>query len=305
MSLTSDGGDVNISGRHSNHAYGTLTNAGGGIVVVGTGTVEADATGSTTVSFKGDVDRGVYNSANNLNVRAETESIATTNMSANSGGVVNVQADSGSITATTSTTLTLNFADTGSVMRLGGNINVTANLTTEADSATQAAGGGVVAVATLDPTANSTGAVVLNVGASDNVTAGNELNITASHGGDAPAISDGTIISVNGATETIDFSLPHLLSTGASITFNGANGHGLVNGREYTAIVRDPTMISIGEIFGAGAVNLEFDTITIPDHGFNFDEDNPTAKRPSTPSSIGPMVARSWVLRTAWPTRSG
>ena len=41
LSLTSDGGDINISGKHSNQAYGTLQNAGGGLVAVSTGTVTA------------------------------------------------------------------------------------------------------------------------------------------------------------------------------------------------------------------------------------------------------------------------
>ncbi|MDO9173246.1 MAG: hypothetical protein Q7V62_00490, partial [Actinomycetota bacterium] len=66
LSLTSDGGDINISGKHSNQAFGALQNAGGGLVAVSTGTVTADATGSTTVGFTGNVDRGVANSANNL-----------------------------------------------------------------------------------------------------------------------------------------------------------------------------------------------------------------------------------------------
>jgi hypothetical protein len=271
LSLTSNGGDINISGKHSNQAYGTLQNAGGGLVAVSTGTVTADATGSTTVGFQGHVDRGVANSANNLNVLANTESIATTNMSASSGGAVNVQAGSGSITATTNTTQTVNFAGTGSVMRLGGNINVSANLNTDADSATQAAGGGVVAVATLNPTANATGTVTFNVGNSDNVTAGGLLKLSANHGGAASPVSNGTIQSANGTTERIDFGLPHLLSTGAQVTFNGANGQGLVNGREYRVIVRSPNVISLGEVFGAAAVNTILDTITIQGHNFAAD----------------------------------
>ena len=229
----------------------------------------ADATGSTTVGFTGHVDRGVANSANNLNVLADTISISNTNMNASSGGAVNVQAG-GSITATTNTTQTVNFAGLGSVMRLGGNIHVTANLTTDADSSTQAAGGGIVAVATLNPTATSTGTVTFNVGNSENVTAGNELKFSANHGGSASPVSDGTIQSANGSTEAITFSLPHLLSTGATVTFNGANGNGLTSGREYHVIVNGPNAIALGELFGSGAVNTVNDTITVPGHKFNL-----------------------------------
>ncbi|MBL8484455.1 MAG: hypothetical protein JNJ60_19830, partial [Rhodocyclaceae bacterium] len=275
ISLTSDGGDINISGKHSNQAYGTLQNAGGGLVAVSTGTVNAHATGATTVGFTGHVDRGVAASANNLNVLADTASIANTNMSASSGGVVNVQADSGAITATTNTTQTVNFAGDGSVMKLGGHIHVTANLNTDADSSTQSAGGGVVAVATLNPTANATGTVTFNVGSSANVTAGGELKLSANHGGTASQVSDGTILSANGSTDAINFSLPHLLSSGATVTFNGANGNGLTNGREYHVIVNSPTAISLGEIFGALDVDTTKDTIRVPGHKFNVGWDEP------------------------------
>jgi hypothetical protein len=78
-------------------------------------------------------------------VLADTASIANTNMKAASGVALMRRR---LITATTNTTQTVNFAGTGSVMRLGGNINVKANLTTDADSSTQSAGGGIVAVAT-------------------------------------------------------------------------------------------------------------------------------------------------------------
>ncbi|MBL8481689.1 MAG: hypothetical protein JNJ60_05800, partial [Rhodocyclaceae bacterium] len=58
-------------------------------------------------------------------------------------------------------------------------------------------------------------------------------------------------------------------------TFNGANGNGLTNGREYHVIVNSPTAISLGEIFGALDVDTTKDTIRVPGHKFNVGWDEP------------------------------
>src|SRR5690606_38541262 len=70
LSLTSASGNINIAGRHSNEAIGAGSTASGGIVRVSSVDANVTAGGSTTVKFRGDVDDGTDDAANNINVDA-------------------------------------------------------------------------------------------------------------------------------------------------------------------------------------------------------------------------------------------
>ncbi|MGD8330942.1 MAG: hypothetical protein PVJ49_16045, partial [Acidobacteriota bacterium] len=279
-SLSTGGvGNVNVSGLHSNTAFATLSNVAAGIAAVTTGNAKPTALGSTTVNFFGDVP-----DANNLNVRADASSVAEGTLSSTSGGVVsvnggNVVSKAGDPSGPTPVNLTLGFGNGSTDINVDTDVTVTATLYTDADSRTTSQSAGLVTVASLNTQAHALGAINLNVGANSNVTAGGTIDITAGHGSPGAQVSDGTIVSSQGAdpsagTESslnynyINFGAPHLLNDGAQIIFAGSGG-GLETGRRYTVVKRDDNTIHLGAAFNGASVDVLTDTINFPyDHNF-------------------------------------
>ncbi|MEE4314510.1 MAG: Calx-beta domain-containing protein [Desulfofustis sp.] len=282
--LTTNGSNnIDIAGRHANTSFASLVASGGGAVSVSTANVSADATmdldenndivPTTQVAFRGDVNNatamvnnGTDHGANTLNVIVESFVFSDTTMQAASGGAVTVTS-AGTIAATTNAIQNLTFAGDSSVMVLQGDIHATSNLFADADSRSRLASGGVVTVSDINPSANATGKVNLNVGAAENVIAGGEIEISANHGAAGQEVSDGSIKSVDYTENYITFDAVHLLQDGAVISFQGEDD-GLEGGHDYRVITRTDKTIYLGEIFGSGDVNSQYDTITIDDHNF-------------------------------------
>ena len=282
------GSDVTVDARHANTAFSSLANSGGGVAFVSAGNASAEAGSASdavtpasdkpafqisTLSFFGNVTDGMGGAgAENLNVKLETFATTDTSMDSRGGGVVSVTSDSSVLAATTNVRQDLDFATSGNVMILGSKIDVSANLITDADSKASAKTGGLVNVADIDPQAIAKGVADLTVGAATNVTAGTELLLSANQGATPSPVSDGTVTGSNandapgaalpGDSNSIDFDLPHLLQTGASISFASASSGGVTVGRDYTVIVVDDSQIHLGEVFEGADVNPALDTIT-------------------------------------------
>ncbi len=280
LSLTSTQGDINIAGRHSNESFGGGSTASGGFVRVSSITAAVTAGGSTAVEFRGDVGDGTEDAANDINVDAIALATTTSTMSSAGGGLGNFA--NGSATSTTVHDLDLTFAGTGSLMRVGGNIDVIANLITDADSAGRVSGGGLISDSSVTTSASATGRVDLVIGKSEHVEAQGDVTMTAKHGGDGAEISDGTITGSEDNDPTgefptagnyiagnyIDFGKPHQLNDGANISFTGTTQGGLENGRQYSVIVRDANSVHLGSSFGSTDVDPTNDTISILGHNF-------------------------------------
>jgi len=300
LSLTSTQGDINISGRHANEAFAAASTASGGAVRVSSATVTANTNGTTTVKFEGDVDNGTDSAADDINVDSVVVSATTSGMSSAGGGLGNFA--SGNATSGTSHTQNLTFAGLGSVMRIDGDINASALLITDADSAGRVSGGGVISSSSVTTNASATGTVNFVIGNSTRVEAGGDINMKAAHGAAGGDFSDGTIAGSENddpggafpsAGNFINFGKQHLLNDGATVTFTGTSQGGLENGKEYTVIVRNDDTIHLGTKFGGSQVDPTRDTIRIDNHVFEDDDQLFYYSNPTVSTSRGSLYPNS------------
>jgi hypothetical protein len=269
MSLTSTSGDINVAARHSNEAYGAGSTGGfGGFARVADITADIKATGTTNVSFLGDVGDGTAAAASDINFDAAALSAATSTMSSGGGSIFGDFAE-GQANATTNHTINATFGGSGSTMNVANNINGKAFLLADADASGSTNGfGGFVSSASVGTAAAATGVVNFTVGATDHVEAGNLIELVAEQGGEGSDISDGTVLNSSAANDTINFGNFHKLNDGATITYSGTTGGGLTSGKDYTVVVFDDTQIQLGTRFAQGNVTVNRDTITIANHAF-------------------------------------
>ncbi len=286
-------GDINVLAQNSNSAFAAAQNTAGALIAVSSADARPTATGSTTLSFLGDVGASGAAGGNNLNVTAEASTISDAAFTSSSGGLVTVTG-AGRVQATTNSNLELIFGGGSSDIRVGGNITVQAIQSTDADAKTKGGTGGAVTVANLNANINATANVDLTVGDANIIEAGGLIHFLAQHGAEGTEVSDGTIISSVGAnpplgaqsagnTNFIDFGAAHQLQDGARITFLGSGG-GLTNEREYSVVVRDANTVHLGGNW-SGAVNTVFDTIFLPNH--RFVSGDPVYYHANGPTSVG------------------
>src|SRR5262249_10680311 len=119
-SLTTGGGDINISGHNSNASLASINSAGGGLVSVSSGNALPTTAGSTVLTFDGDVGDGDP-SGGNFNVLLEAFSTADAALSSFHGGAVQVT-DAEAI-SDSKPTMTLNFASGTSDIDVDGSIH--------------------------------------------------------------------------------------------------------------------------------------------------------------------------------------
>jgi hypothetical protein len=265
-SFTTNSGNVTIASYNANRAFSAVDSKAGAAVAIATGNVYADALGSTTTTFNGNVGTLVAAGASQLDVLAVGYATADAALKSRSGGIVN--AAKGGATANVDPDLTVNFGAASTVINVGGSIAVTGNQATDADARADGAGGGAVSVSGFKATITVTPDVDVNVGDTNQVIAGSKITILAQHGGGTPVISDGTVLTANDSGNYVVLTasgasvpLAHQLAGGETIVYTGSCC-GLVTGRAYNVIVRDSSSIYLGNSFNAGTqVSVSNDTI--------------------------------------------
>jgi hypothetical protein len=268
-------GNIDVGAYNANVSNGATNSLAIGAVAVTKGVdVFANAKGRTTTNFDGKVGTVGTAGAGALDVVAVGFATSDAAMQSLSGGVVDI--GGGSATATTSPDLTVNFGSPSQVVHVSGNLTITGNQASDADSRARGAGGGGITISDFDSTVSLTPDVTVNIDDTNRVIAGGTITIRAQHGGGANSVSDGTVHSVNGTDNYVEVTalgesqaLDHQLSTGATIVYGGSCCS-LSSGQAYNVIVRNPTSLYLGNNFNAGSqVSATNDTITFSqDHNF-------------------------------------
>jgi len=272
-------GQIDVESRSSNLADAYLTNSGGaGLAFIGIGNATGTAHGKTSAQVLAAIETaGAGMGANHVNLLAQASDIATGRITQNGGGGVSVA--SSTAKAEAKPTVSANVAGT---LRVSGNITIDADSFTDADANIESSTGGVVDVTDYDATVTVTPTVAATVADNAVLSAGNEISISTNHGRPAE-LSDGTFdaqhqVKTNldpTAPNTIVFSEPHGLQTGADVTYEALGNPpipGLGDGRTYCVVVTDDTSLQLGDTFLAqvpsptapAGVNLADDTIIFP-----------------------------------------
>ena len=272
-----EAGAVNVLAKASNYANASSSNSGGAALNFPQSNSNADVGGTTDAALLGSVVDGLNASApgaGSVTVSAQAADVASAGSDSSGGGLISVS-DSSEVTATSEPNL---LVHAGGTIIASGDITITSQAFTDADSISRSDSGGAVNISDLTAASTVKPVVTTQVNSGAVITSGGTLTISATNGQVPPVYSDGSFnaaSAVNTSTNTINLGAAHGLETGDTIVYSTGGGTnvaigGLVNGRTYGVIVPVdgsgnplPNALQLGVTFNAATgVNLVTDTIS-------------------------------------------
>ncbi|MFZ1412162.1 MAG: hypothetical protein WAS07_11935, partial [Micropruina sp.] len=264
-SFNAPGGAITVTTTSRNIAFAALQSISAAIVRVDSGTATPVATGTTTTTFRGSVGTLGTAGASSLVVSASALTAALGTLMAAGGGLVSVGV--GNVTSSASPTLYTNFGAPTAVVNVTGKIDIVGSQQTDSDAVSRNTTGGAIEINDYDTTVTATANITVTVDATSKVISGGTLTVRAEHGGDTAPVSDGTILSADGATDIITLTYaggavgaPHGLNTGETITYRGSCCS-LGDGRTYGVLVTSDVAIRLGAQFLGTRVDPATDII--------------------------------------------
>ncbi len=272
--LSAVGGTVTVEARSANLSLARAKSSGGALVSVSADiNPHATSEGVTRANLLGDVSEGAGPGAVTIGVVSDGFDLSTAVLDTSTGGLVDIQANTGSH-ATTNSTVSAQLGDDagGSVVNASNDITLRAGSITDADATTRSASGGGINVHVYSANADTTPHIDVKVGAGTSVTAPT-VTVDAEHDTTPPTYSDGTFdagTQVDGSDgfsgNKITFTADHGLGTGQIVTYvaNASSVGGLVDGRKYVVIVPagSTKSLQLGAVFDGATIDPLTDEIT-------------------------------------------
>ena len=190
--LSAVGGTVTVEARSANLSLARAKSSGGALVSVSADiNPHATSEGVTRANLLGDVSEGGGPGAVTIGVVSDGFDLSTAVLDTSTGGLVDIQANTGSH-ATTNSTVSAQLGDDagGSVVNASNDITLRAGSITDADATTRSASGGGINMHVYSANADTTPHIDVKVGAGTNVTAPT-VTVDAEHDTTPPTYSDG------------------------------------------------------------------------------------------------------------------
>ena len=270
--LAAPNGKVSVLALSANYALAQLANVSGAAINVGSFGADptAVASGWTLAKLLGNVRTVVgaadASGAQSVDVFARSQNLAVAGMKNEGGGAI-------SITSSKSTSTGAPFAQatigsSSSVIISALDVSARSDGFADSDSSTYSATGAAIDAKYFEATAAMDPVVGTTVGGGAQITSLNgSVFIDATANKPPTVVSDGTfdgIAGVNGATNTISFSLIHNATTGDVVVYDRkglVEVGGIDTGRSYSVIATGPRSLQLGTTFGSAAANTELDLI--------------------------------------------